>query len=250
MHSFCLRILALVSSFTGLAHCVTVTIPNPIINVTAGNSVTLSCAYTLATSNTHNLLIQWNFFEAHSQLLVPVYFYQNGQSYPTGRFKNRVTGYNSTGNASITISNMQPQDTGFYICEVSNLPDLLGTGHMQVIVQAPPSTPHCSIDGNMAVGHSVTLVCFSKLGMPQPVYTWNKVVNGVLMPVNAEQSAGVLVIGNMTKFEDGYYRCTSSNNLGNATCELDLHTGAKKKNVNKSPPNQLVKECKSKFNFP
>ncbi|XP_072285982.1 V-set and immunoglobulin domain-containing protein 1 isoform X1 [Pyxicephalus adspersus] len=225
MHSFCLRILALVSSFTGLAHCVTVTIPNPIINVTAGNSVTLSCAYTLATSNTHNLLIQWNFFEAHSQLLVPVYFYQNGQSYPTGRFKNRVTGYNSTGNASITISNMQPQDTGFYICEVSNLPDLLGTGHMQVIVQAPPSTPHCSIDGNMAVGHSVTLVCFSKLGMPQPVYTWNKVVNGVLMPVNAEQSAGVLVIGNMTKFEDGYYRCTSSNNLGNATCELDLHTG-------------------------
>ncbi|KAM5146874.1 V-set and immunoglobulin domain-containing protein 1 isoform 2-T2 [Mantella aurantiaca] len=154
-----------------------------------------------------------------------VYYFQNGQPFTVGRFKDRVTGYNITGNASITISNLQPQDTGFYSCEVSNLPDPIGMGHIQVIVQVPPSSPHCSIDGHMTIGHSVTLLCISKQGMPQPVYTWNRVVNDVLLPVNVEQSGGVLVIGNMTKFEDGYYRCTASNSLGNATCELDLHTG-------------------------
>ncbi|XP_018414159.1 PREDICTED: V-set and immunoglobulin domain-containing protein 1 [Nanorana parkeri] len=225
MHSFCLRILALLLSLTGLANCVTVTIPNPTINVTGGNSATLYCTYTLASSSTNNLLIQWNLIEAHSQLPIPVYYFQNGQPFPVGRFKNRVTGYNNTGNASITISNLQPQDTGFYTCEVSNLPDPIGMGHIQVIVQVAPSTPHCGIEGDMAVGHSVTLLCVSRQGMPSPVYTWNRVVSGVLLPVNVEQSGGVLVIGNMTKFEDGYYRCTASNNLGNATCEMDLHTG-------------------------
>lgn len=39
------------------------------------------------------------------------------------------------------------------------------------------------------------------------------------------QQNGVLILGNMSKFEEGYYHCTASNNLGNATCELDLHTG-------------------------
>ncbi|XP_073455492.1 V-set and immunoglobulin domain-containing protein 1-like isoform X2 [Aquarana catesbeiana] len=225
MHSFCLRILALLLSLTGLAHCVTVTIPNPIINVTAGNSVTLNCAYILSSTNTQNLLIQWNILEAHSQQQIPVYYFQNGQSFPVGRFKDRVTAYNNTGNASITISNMQPQETGFYTCEVSNLPDPIGLGHIQVIVQVAPSTPHCAMEGHIVVGHSVTLSCISKQGMPQPVYTWYRVKNDVLFPVNDEQSEGLLVLGNMTKFEEGYYRCTASNSLGNATCELDLHTG-------------------------
>ncbi|XP_040179843.1 V-set and immunoglobulin domain-containing protein 1 isoform X1 [Rana temporaria] len=260
MHSFCLRKLALLLSFTGLAHCVTVTIPNPTINVTAGNSVTLNCAYSLSTlsTNTHNLLIQWNMFEAHSQQPIPhspcaslkngslnqcikmsifrdargkcswrsqVYYFQNGQSFPVGRFKDRVTAYNNTGNASITISNMQPQETGFYTCEVTNLPDPVGMGHIQVIIMVAPSTPHCAIEGHIVIGHSVTLSCLSKQGMPRPVYTWHRVKNDVLFPVNSEQSDGLLVLGNMTKFEDGYYRCTASNSLGNATCEMDLHTG-------------------------
>ncbi|CAI9570677.1 unnamed protein product, partial [Staurois parvus] len=209
----------------GLAHCVTVTIPNPVINVTAGNSVNLNCAYNLASSDTKNLLIQWNMMEAHSQNQIAVYYFENGQSFPMGRFKNRVTVYNNTGNASITISNMQPQDTGFYTCAVSNLPDPIGMGHIQVIVQVAPSTPHCSIEGHMEVGHSVTLLCISKQGMPRPFYTWSRVEKDVLLPVNVEQSEGIIVLGNMTKFEEGYYRCIASNSLGNASCELDLTQG-------------------------
>lgn len=64
-----------------------------------------------------------------------VYAYQNGESYAMGRFLNRVTASNTTGNATITISNMQPQDTGIYKCEVSNFPDPLGQAQVQLIVQ-------------------------------------------------------------------------------------------------------------------
>ncbi|XP_069798720.1 V-set and immunoglobulin domain-containing protein 1 [Dendropsophus ebraccatus] len=220
-----LRIFGLLLSFIGSIHCVQVTIPNPVVNVTHGQNATLSCTYTLSSSSSSNLVVQWDFVEAHTQNTVTVYAYQNGQSYTMGRFKNRVTASNTTGNATITISNMQPQDTGMYKCDVTNFPEPLGAGQIQLIVQVPPSAPHCSIQGSVVMGHAVTLACLSEHGMPRPVYTWNRVVNGNLMPVNGVQQGGILTLGNMTKFEDGYYRCTASNNLGSATCQLDLHTG-------------------------
>ncbi|XP_075042118.1 V-set and immunoglobulin domain-containing protein 1 [Mixophyes fleayi] len=225
MLSSLLRVLPLVWSLTGFIHCVQVTLPNPAINVTAGQSATLYCTYTLSESNTKNLLIQWKFLQPHSHDPVPVYFLQNGQSYTEGRFKNRVTASNATGNATITISNMQPQDTGFYICEVSNLPDPSGQAQLQLIVQVAPSTPNCNIEGNIASEHVFKLSCKSNEGNPRPVYTWSRILNGVSKPLNLEQGNGLVTIGNMTKFEDGYYQCTASNFLGNATCQVDLHTG-------------------------
>ncbi|KAG8553672.1 hypothetical protein GDO81_003507 [Engystomops pustulosus] len=253
-----LRIFVLLWSLIGVIHCVQVTIPNPVVNVTVGQTATLPCTYRLAESNTKNLVVQWDFIQAHSQettshspcyslkkssgnqcvnlaygreargrcsMRYQVYAFQNGQSFSMGNFASRVTASNTTGNATITIKNMQPQDTGIYKCAVSNFPDPLGQGQVQLIVQVAPSTPHCNIQGNIVAGHAVTLVCLSEQGMPRPQYTWTKIVHGVAKPITGAQQSGVLVIGNMTKFEDGYYHCTASNNLGNATCELDLHTG-------------------------
>ncbi|XP_075690461.1 V-set and immunoglobulin domain-containing protein 1 [Rhinoderma darwinii] len=142
-----------------------------------------------------------------------------------GRFANRVTASNTTGNITITISNMQPQDTGIYRCEVSNFPEPLGQSQMQLIVQVAPSTPHCSIQGDIVTGHAARLACLSEQGMPRPVYVWTRIVNGNPKPINMTQQNGILIIGNMSKLEDGYYQCTASNNLGSVTCELDLHTG-------------------------
>ncbi|XP_056395998.1 V-set and immunoglobulin domain-containing protein 1 [Hyla sarda] len=220
-----LRIFGLLWSFIGAIHCVSVTIPNPVVNVTVGQTATIACTYTLTEASARNLVVQWDFVEAHSQQAVTVYAYQNGKSWSMGRFANRVTASNATGNATITISNMQPQDTGIYKCDITNFPEPQGSGQVQLIVQVAPSTPHCSIQGHIVVGHAVHLACLSEQGMPRPVYTWYRVENGNLKTVNAAQQNGVLTLGNMTKFEDGYYRCTASNSLGNATCELDLHTG-------------------------
>ncbi|KAM8952446.1 V-set and immunoglobulin domain-containing protein 1 [Pelodytes ibericus] len=254
------KIILLTWSLTVSVNSVEVTIPNPVVNVTAGQNATLYCAYTPAGPITNTLFIQWSFVEANSQetnfhspcftleessvnqcqkMVVgrdargrcswknQVYYFQNGQPHVVGNFKNRVTAANSSGNASITISNLQPQDTGIYTCEVLNPPAPVGQGTVRLIVQVAPSTPHCSMRGAMETGHYLSLQCFSEEGMPRPIYTWNKVVDGVVKPIPTQlnQQKGMLIIGNMTNFDDGYYRCTASNYLGNASCQLDLHTG-------------------------
>ncbi|KAH0630939.1 hypothetical protein JD844_004323 [Phrynosoma platyrhinos] len=97
---------------------------------------------------------------------------RNGQLYTSAEYKNRIHVANSTGNASLTIFNMQPWETGVYTCEV------LGT-------------PSAQVEKSF------------------PVYVLNP-------------ETGLLVIGNLTKFEEGYYQCIAKNPLGNSTCQIDL----------------------------
>ncbi|KAM4662481.1 V-set and immunoglobulin domain-containing protein 1 [Discoglossus pictus] len=222
-----LLILAILGSLTGSVHCLQVNIPQPALNVTAGSNATLYCTYSPAGTITNNLFIQWSLFEAQSQQFKTVYYFQNEKSYSYGNFKNRVTAALTPGNASITISNMQPQESGLYNCEVSNPPEPMSQGKIQLTVMAPPSMPHCTIRGAVETGHHLSLLCYSEVGMPRPLYSWNKVVDGLLKPTppNMDYQSGSLIIGNMTNFDDGHYRCTASNSLGNATCEIDMHTG-------------------------
>ncbi|CAH2315423.1 V-set and immunoglobulin domain-containing 1 [Pelobates cultripes] len=224
-----MKIFVLIWSFTvvGLVSSATVTIQNPAINVTVGENVTLYCTYTPAGTISSSLYIQWRVTEAASQETNYVYYFLNGKPYSAGRYVNRVIGANTPGNASITISNLQPEDTGLYTCEVTDPPAGPSQGTVQMTVMAAPSTPHCSMRGPMETGHYLSLYCYSEEGMPRPTYTWNRVKNGELtpIPVQTNQKKGILIIGNLTAFDDGYYRCTARNSLGNATCELDLHTG-------------------------
>lgn len=66
--------------------------------------------------------------------LSQIYYYSGGQSYSYGEFKNRITAATSPGNASITISNMQPSDTGSYTCEVFSPQGDAGQSQKSVIV--------------------------------------------------------------------------------------------------------------------
>ncbi|MEE6497011.1 hypothetical protein FKM82_002560 [Ascaphus truei] len=222
------KILAVLGSLPGLVHSLQVTIPNPVINVTAGHNATLYCTYSPIGTITNSLFIQWSIFEAQSQQFKTVYYFQQGQPNSEGNFLNRVTASITPGNATITISNMQPQESGFYSCEVLNPPEAPSQGKIQLTVLVAPSVPHCRIRGAVETGHYISLKCFSEEGMPRPQYTWNRVVNGVLKPTPPQMDyrRGTLIIGNMTDFADGHYRCTASNSLGNASCEIDLHTGA------------------------
>lgn len=75
--------------------------------------------------------------------LSQIYYYSGGQSYSYGAFKDRITASTSPGNASITISNMQPSDTGSYTCEVFSPQGDAGQSQKSVIVnvlgKSPPS---------------------------------------------------------------------------------------------------------------
>ncbi|XP_074057601.1 V-set and immunoglobulin domain-containing protein 1 [Macrotis lagotis] len=158
-----------------------------------------------------------------------VYYSVGGKSSGNGKYENRVTGASTPGNASITISNMQPADSGVYICDVNNPPDFQGTnqGYVLVYVLVKPSKPYCSIRGSPEADHAVSLSCHSAEGTPSPVYQWFKLEEDNIKPVKEKYNpnTGFLVISNLTTFEKGRYQCISSNSLGNSSCEIDLTTG-------------------------
>uniref|UniRef100_A0A8C3C948 V-set and immunoglobulin domain-containing protein 1 n=1 Tax=Cairina moschata TaxID=8855 RepID=A0A8C3C948_CAIMO len=210
---------------TGHAGSVVVTVPEKIVNVTTGGNATLLCTYA-SSQPLGNFFIQWSFYSAKESQLHTIYYYSGGQSYSYGEFKNRITAATGPGNASITISNMQPSDTGSYTCEVFSPLNDAGQSQKSVIVNVlvKPSKPFCKIEGTPEKGHLIYLLCKCEEGLPHPTYHWYKVDDSTLTPVTEQfnPNTGILYIGNLTTFETGYYRCIASNVMGNSTCELDL----------------------------
>ncbi|XP_052669054.1 V-set and immunoglobulin domain-containing protein 1 [Harpia harpyja] len=261
MFATMLKIFPILAILTGHVSGVVVTVPEKTVNVTAGGNATLLCTYT-SSGPLGNFFIQWSFYSAketqlhthspchgilsmdeksvsHCQKMVyvtdargrcswrhKIYYYSGGQSGSYGEFKNRITAATGPGNASITISNMQPSDTGFYTCEVFSPQGDTGQSQKSVIVSVlvKPSKPFCKIEGTPEKGHLIYLLCKCEEGLPHPTYHWYKVDENTLKPVTEQYNpnTGILYIGNLTTFETGYYQCIASNALGNSTCELDL----------------------------
>ncbi|XP_047571146.1 V-set and immunoglobulin domain-containing protein 1 isoform X2 [Lutra lutra] len=220
------KVFLILSCLAGQVSMVQVTIPNSVVNVTIGSDVTLVCTYTSTVASRDKLSILWSFFHKKDLPPASIYYSEGGQAVAIGQFKDRLVGSNDPDNASITISHMQPADSGIYVCDVNNPPDFTGNnqGILQVNVLVRPSKPFCSIQGVPETGHPISLSCLSVLGTPSPVYYWYKLEGGDIIPVkeNFNPATGTLVIGNLTSFEQGYYQCTASNNLGNSSCEIDL----------------------------
>ncbi|XP_038272962.1 V-set and immunoglobulin domain-containing protein 1 isoform X3 [Dermochelys coriacea] len=225
MFATMLKIFAIIAALSGHISSVTVTAPQSTVNVNVGGKATLLCTY-ISAGSLDSLFIQWSFYSAKEKQPQTIYYFQNGQAYEYGEFKNRINGTTNQGNASITISNMQPSDTGFYTCEVFNPRDSNGRNQKSVAVRVlvKPSQPHCSLRGTPETGHLVSLSCYSQEGMPVPTYQWYKVSGETLKPMTEQLNTktGFLIIGNLTTFETGYYRCIASNSLGNSSCEVDL----------------------------
>uniref|UniRef100_H3AYE7 V-set and immunoglobulin domain-containing protein 1 n=1 Tax=Latimeria chalumnae TaxID=7897 RepID=H3AYE7_LATCH len=199
------------------------------VNVTVGKSVTLYCTFT-STVPVEKATIEWDFYQAKSLQYSMIYYSQNGSSYSLGEFKDRIKGAKNPGNATITISNMMPSDSGVYLCQVTNAPDFEGKNNDKVFVfvLVKPSKPHCSIRGPVETGDDVSLACYSEEGTPRPTYIWQKLTNGVPGPATGylNPNKGTLLIGNLSSFETGRYLCTASNSLGIAACTLDLSIGS------------------------
>ncbi|KAJ6657414.1 hypothetical protein lerEdw1_002472, partial [Lerista edwardsae] len=164
---------------TGPVSCLTVVVPFRSVNTTVGRNLTLVCTYT-TNAVPSNLVVEWNFHSPKKTGSPTIYYSTGGQGYAYNEFKGRIQGVNSTGNASITIFNMQPSDTGVYSCDVLN----------------------------PAEGQSSRPIAVSVLAFHNHFLT--------------DSQTGLFVIGNLTNFEEGYYRCTATNSLGNSTCQTDV----------------------------
>ncbi|XP_005367401.1 V-set and immunoglobulin domain-containing protein 1 isoform X1 [Microtus ochrogaster] len=256
------KVFLILNCLAGHVSMVQVTIPDSFLNVTVGSNVTLLCLYTTTVTSLDKLTIQWSFFhnkdmepishgshpntegmeeKAVSQCLnmahardargrcswtSQIYYYEGGQASAIGQFKDRIIGSTNPENASITILQMQPADSGVYICDVNNPPDFVGKnqGILAVTVLVKPSKPFCTIQGRPEAGHPISLSCHSAFGTPSPAYYWYKIEGNTIVPVKEsfDSATGVLVIGNLTNFKQGYYQCTAINSLGNSSCEIDL----------------------------
>ncbi|XP_063169836.1 V-set and immunoglobulin domain-containing protein 1 [Candoia aspera] len=224
-----LRILATLAAVLGLVKGVTVTIPEKSVNTTVGANITLPCTYQTASAPA---MIQWSFYSAKYQQSSAIYLWQLGKAYYLGQFKGRIQVANNMGNATLSIANMQPSDTGVYRCLVFNPNDTNPEAEKSVSVSVlvPPSKPLCSFGSghhpDVEIGHLITLFCISKLGLPLPTYKWYKLNGDEVKPVTElyDPYAGRLVLGNLTRFEEGHYQCTAANPLGNSSCHIDLTT--------------------------
>jgi len=224
-----LRILATLTAVLGLVKGVIVTIPESSVNTTVGGNITLPCTYKTASAPA---MIQWNFYSAKHQKPGEIYLWELGKVYYFGQFKGRIRVANNMGNATLSIVNMQPSDTGVYGCMVFNPNDTNNEAEKSVSVSVlvPPSKPLCSFGSShhpdVEIGHLITLYCISEIGLPIPTYKWYKLNGDKGKPVTElyDPYMGRLVLGNLTQFEEGYYQCIAANPLGNSSCLIDLTT--------------------------
>ncbi|KAF3823461.1 hypothetical protein GH733_010897 [Mirounga leonina] len=163
-------------------------------------------------------------------------------------YKNRVNISSNAeqSDASITVDQLTMDDNGTYECSVSLLSDLAGTSKSRVrlLVLVLPSKPDCGIKGEAVIGNDIQLTCQSKEGSPAPQYRWKgydvlnqerptPAGNGVFpltcgawaphphcssFPVTGQ----TLSLKNISTDMSGYYICTSSNEVGTASCNITV----------------------------
>lgn len=217
------KIFMILAALAGPAFCLTVVVPVSSMNTTVGRNITLVCTYTTNAAPS-NLAIEWSFYNPRKMGIQLIYYSKDGQSYSYNEFKGRIQGVNRTGNASITIFNMQPSNTGVYACEVLNPAEGQSSKSIAVSVLAPPSQLQCGFSTSPELRHNIALSCNAKIGLPAPTYLWHRISGDTVQPVTEPYNlqTGLFVIGNLTTFEEGYYRCTATNSLGNSTCQTDV----------------------------
>ncbi|XP_067350465.1 roundabout homolog 1-like isoform X1 [Channa argus] len=174
--------------------------------VTAGRTVTFQCE---ATGNPQPAIF-WQ-KEGSESLL---FSYQPPQ--PNSRLSVSQMG-------SLTITDVQRSDGGFYSCQALNIAgsvitkallevtDLAGSDHLPVIRQGP-------LNHTVPVDSTVVLGCQTS-GSPPPTVHWKK--NGVLVsPVDSRMSIttkGSLEIRYAKLGDTGFYTCVASSPTGEAS---------------------------------
>ena len=86
----------------------------------------------------------------------------------------------------------------FYLCELC-----------VAFLSVPPEITNTSGNQTVTEGDNVTLNCEAAVGNPQPTITWTKVSDNSVVTFS-------LVI---SRQDQGYFRCTADNNVGNPATE-------------------------------
>ncbi|KAE8588613.1 hypothetical protein XENTR_v10022639 [Xenopus tropicalis] len=134
----------------------------------------------------------------------------------------------SKGDASITITYLEPSDSRTLQCKVKKNPGV-ASRKVSLIVQVPPTHPNCWIDGEQVKGKDVTLKCQANGATTPLSYKWEKIAgptNPATPPLNMATANGDLLIKNISDPYAGQYRCTVVNSVGSGQCVALLSVSA------------------------
>ncbi|XP_034279762.1 coxsackievirus and adenovirus receptor isoform X2 [Pantherophis guttatus] len=189
-----------------------------------GDKVTLLCTFTLATADTSADEVEWSILPPQGE--EPVIIYNEGKLYDKYAMMGRVqfAKQNPTsGNASIDILNLKPEDTGTYQCKVRKLPSIK-THRVHLIVLEKPMKTKCHIEGSQEIGSDLTLKCKSQEGSPIIVYSWEKITGSQELPATAlpNENTGDLFVKNASQTYSGTYTCLAYNKVGRDECSVIL----------------------------
>ncbi|XP_040859336.1 cell surface A33 antigen [Ochotona curzoniae] len=208
-----------------MVKAISVQTPKEVIRAARGKSVTLPCTYE-TTSSTRDGFIQWDkLLRTHTEKVVIWNFvYKN---YVFGElYENRVnvSAQAEQSDASVTINQLTMDDNGTYECSVSLMSDQTGTSKSRayLLVLVPPSKPDCGIVGETVIGNDIQLTCESKEGSPAPQYSW-KSYNVLNQERPLDPASGdTVTLKNISTDTSGFYICTSSNEMGQESCNITV----------------------------
>ncbi|XP_072552989.1 basement membrane-specific heparan sulfate proteoglycan core protein [Salminus brasiliensis] len=125
-------------------------------------------------------------------------------------------------NGSLILPTVGRQDSGQYICNVTNH---MGTSEATIMldVETPPYTTLLPDDVAVRVGEVIRLQCLAH-GTPPLRFEWSK-VDGSL-PIKAEQQGSDLQINLAAPSDAGTYKCVASNKVGHseATAKVSVRS--------------------------
>ncbi|KAM8857121.1 uncharacterized protein ACB058_008901 [Synchiropus picturatus] len=131
------------------------------------------------------------------------------------------------GESKLHLMKVTLEDSRKYQCSVMIPNDDEGTtlATTTLLVLVPPSPPICGIEGEAEYWNNIILTCKSEEASPEPVYQWKSYsVDNIPRPFppKTTEKDGALSLFNISRETSGYFRCTSTNRIGSASCNFTL----------------------------
>ncbi|XP_014839231.1 PREDICTED: coxsackievirus and adenovirus receptor homolog, partial [Poecilia mexicana] len=204
--------------------------PTAPLEKASGQSVKLDCQFSLTSSDSGPLDIEWSLLASDNQINDQVVILYSGDRVYEDYYepmKGRVhfnTPDPKSGDASINLTGLKSTDTGTYQCKVKKAPGI-ASKKMQLIVMVRPSKPKCTTEGTLEEGKDIVMRCSTTEGTKPMQYKWEKTSDSKLLPSSSvmDPVAGTINVKNVSTSASGSYRCVASNRVGSEECVLYLH---------------------------
>ncbi|CAL8327886.1 unnamed protein product [Arctogadus glacialis] len=192
-----------------------------------GTTVLLGCTFTPGPADVGELDVEWyNANPDVTQKDTLLISFTGGKTlhYATSSVTRRMKfiGDPATGDASVSISDVQEGDTATYQCKVKKAPGV-DMRKVTLVVMVRPSVPRCWVKGGEEKGGDVSLRCLSAQGSVPLTYAWSTESGGPLPPRTTQDSqTGELLIKNHSDSYIGTYVCLAKNPVGEEQCKYTL----------------------------